>query len=148
MPYFSASQLAGAWSEDRNGAFLMDPDGSGAWGLAAGIDPSWADFVPMMQVVADCGEDNEVILGSLFWTALCQHDELGWFMVAWVSHLEGRGPCYVQVSKVRGSPSQSSVYKGPVEAPAAPELARLINEGQWQYKGNPDEIGLVDPIYG
>ena len=57
--FYSLSTLAAAWSEDRNGAFLM-AEGADRWIADLANYGSWEHFIPAMQVIADCGEDNDV----------------------------------------------------------------------------------------
>jgi hypothetical protein len=133
MPFHPIATVAAAWSGDRNGAFLMEFDAAPA--LWAGYDQGWALFVPAMQVIADCGDDNE-IGGWAQYTALVDHEQLGRYVVSWSSHMEGRGPCFVQVLQVGDREAVAVAYPGPAEG-AAPTglLEQLINEGLWQYPG-------------
>lgn len=138
MPFYNIATAAASWSEDRNGSFLI------SWDHPGQVDPevntAWHNFVLAMQALGDCGEDNEVG-GHLYWFVQADHPELGRAVVAWSSHVEGRGPCNVEVVPLFST--QREVCPGPCSAdqPGA-LLAEYIANGTWQYTGDPAAVGL------
>lgn len=143
MPFYTLAQAAAAWSEDRNGAFLMSFDAPTV--VDPCVAPVWHLFVPAMQALADCGEDNEYS-GHALWCVQAAHPALGRAMVVWASHLEGRGPCTVEVLQLLQGKREVSC--GPAEGGTpGPVLAQYMAEGLWQYAGNPAEVGLLPGGY-
>lgn len=136
MSYHTLATLAAAWSDDRNGCFGLDYDNAPA--VDPAINPVWQHFVPAMQVVADCGEDNEYN-GFFVWSTQAQHPTLGLYTVAWCSHSEGRGPCQVTVTPVMPAPGQlPEISGGPLQTQdqPGPVLTALLQQGTWQYPGD------------